>query len=144
MKIRTQLVINTIIFSIALLTISASVVTTNQQVARLDILEQLAKNIELKANELSYLSNDFLLFHESQQINRWESQYSSISTDISNMNVERPDQQALINNIKANQQRLKAVFADVVSKIESSTQPQNNTFDPAFIQVSWSRLGVQT
>jgi len=133
-----------VFFSIALLVISASVITTNQQVERLNKQEELVKNIELKANELSYLSNDFLLYHESQQIDRWESKYSSISDDVSNLTVDRQDQQVLVNNIKANQQRLKEVFGDVVSKIKSSPQAQQNTVDPAFIQVSWSRIGVQT
>ncbi|KAB2941494.1 MAG: PAS domain S-box protein [Candidatus Methanoperedens sp.] len=140
MKIRTQLIISMVFFSIALLIISASMITTNQQIERLNTQEELAKNIELKANELSYLSNDFLLYHESQQIDRWESQYSSISDDISNLTVDRPDQQALVNSIKTDQQKLKAVFTDILSKIESSP----GTFDPAFIQVSWSRIAIQT
>ena len=140
MKIRTQLIISMVFFSIALLIISASMITTNQQIERLNIQEELAKNIELKANELSYLSNDFLLYHESQQIERWKSQYSYISDDMSNLTVDRPDQQALVNSIKTDQQRLKAVFTDILSKIESPS----SAFDPAFIQVSWSRIGIQT
>ncbi|MFZ3169385.1 MAG: ATP-binding protein [Candidatus Methanoperedens sp.] len=140
MKIRTQLIISMVFFSIALLIISASMITTNQQIERLNIQEELAKNIELKANELSYLSNDFLLYHESQQIERWKSQYSYISDDMSNLTVDRPDQQALVNSIKTDQQRLKTVFTDILSQIESSS----SAFDPAFIQVSWSRIGIQT
>ncbi len=144
MKIRTQLIISTVFFVVALAIISASVVSTNQQVERLVKQEALAKNIELKAGELSYLSNDYLLYHESQQIDRWESKYSSLSDDVSNLTAGSPEQQVLVDNIKASRQRLKDIFGDIVSEIENEPENQPNTADPDFIQVSWSRMGVQT
>ncbi|HWQ18878.1 MAG TPA: hypothetical protein VN455_03815, partial [Methanotrichaceae archaeon] len=136
MKIRTQLIISMVFFGLALVIISASVLTTNQQVEKLSKQEELAKNIELKVGELSYLSNDYLLYHESQQIDRWESKFSSFSDDLSNLTVERPDQQVLVSNIKANQKRLKEVFGDIVSRTESAPQSQQKAADAAFIQVS--------
>ncbi len=74
-----------VFFGIALAIISASVVITNQQVERLNKQEELARNIELEIGELNYISNNYLLYHESQQTDRWESKYSSISADISNL-----------------------------------------------------------
>ena len=138
------MIISMVFFAVALAIISASVISTNQQVERLNKQEELAKNIELKVGELSYLSNDYLLYHESQQIDRWESKYSSFSEDASNLTVDGSDQQVLVNNIKANGQRLKDIFGDVVSSIESAPPLQQNTVGPGFIQVSWSRMGVQT
>ena len=138
------MIISMVFFAVALAIISASVISTNQQVERLNKQEELAKNIELKVGELSYLSNDYLLYHESQQIDRWESKYSSFSEDASNLTVDGSDQQVLVNNIKANGQRLKDIFGDVVSSIESVPPLQQNTVGPGFIQVSWSRMGVQT
>ena len=144
MRIRTQLIISMVFFGVALAIISASVIATNQQVERLNKQEELAKNIDLNVGELSYLSNDYLLYHESPQIDRWKSKYSSISADISNLTVEQPEQLVLANNIKANGQRLNEIFDDIVSKVKSAPQTQQNTADLAFIQVSGSRIGVQT
>ncbi len=138
------MIISMVVFAAALAIISISVISTNQQVDRLSKQEEIAKNIELNVGELSYLSNDYLLYGESQQIDRWESKYSSISADISNLTVERPDQQVLVNNIKANQQRLREIFDDVVLKVESEPSLQQDTADPGFVQVSWSRMGVQS
>ena len=138
------MIISMVFFAVALAIISASVISTNQQVERLNKQEELAKNIELEVGELSYLSNDYLLYHETQQIDRWESKYSSFSDDASNLTVEQSDQQVLVNNIKANGQRLKEIFGDVVSRVESAPPLQQSTVGPAFIQVSWSRMGVQT
>jgi PAS domain S-box-containing protein len=144
MKIRTQLIVSTVIFAVALAIISASVISTNQQVDRLSHQEELAKKIELKVGELSFLSNDYLLYHEGQQIDRWESKYSSISNDISNLTVSSPEQQVLVDDIKASHQRLKDVFGDIVSGIENEPENLQNRADPDFIEVSWSRMGVQT
>ena len=146
MKIKTQLIFSMVFFGVALLIISASVILTNQQVDRLNKQEELAKNIELDAGELSYLSNDYLLYHESQQVDRWEAKFSSLSNDLSNLSVDTPDSQVLVNNIKANQARLKEIFEDVVSKTENerASQTTDGAADTAFIQVSGSRMGVQT
>ena len=146
MKIKTQLIFSMVFFGVALLIISASVILTNQQVDRLTKQEELAKNIELDAGELSYLSNDYLLYHESQQVDRWEAKFSSFSNDLSNLSVDTPDSQVLVNNIKANRARLKEIFEDVVSKTENerTSQTTDGKVDTAFIQVSGSRIGVQT
>ena len=122
MKIRTQLIISIVLFGIALLIIAASVVITNQQVDRLNQQQNLVKNIELGAGELGYLSNDYLLYHESQQLDRWNSKYAAFSDDLSRLSVDTPEQRDLVNTIKANQQRLKDVFGDAVSTIQSTNQ----------------------
>jgi hypothetical protein len=51
-----------IFFGLTLCIISALVLTTERRVERLNQQEQLAKNIELKVGELSFLSNDYLSF----------------------------------------------------------------------------------
>ncbi len=144
MKIRTQLIISMVFFVIALLIISASVIITNQQVEQLNKQQEIVKNVELKAGDLSYLSNDYLLYRESQQIDRWNSKYSSFSSDISNLRTNNPDQQVIINNIKVNQQRLKETFEGIVSSSSNTSSGQLNALSPEFAQVSSSRLGVQT
>ena len=50
----------------------------------------------------------------------------------------------LVDDIKASHQRLKDVFGDIVSGIENEPENLQNTADPEFIEVSWSRMGVQT
>ncbi len=139
MKIKTQFINSMVIFGIILLIIAISVIVTNQQVERLNTQEEIAKNIERDASELGYLSNDYLIYHESPQRARWESKFSRLSDDLSNLNPNSPEQQVLVNDIRENQQRLKAVFTDVVSTFENTSQGT----DPALFQISWSRMAVQ-
>ncbi len=126
-----------------LLIISASVIVTNQRVEQLNKQEEIAKKIEREAGELGSLSNDYLLYHESQQRARWESKFSELSDDLSNLNPNSLEQQALVNNIRANLQRLKAVFTDVASTLESTSQNRSTLADPALLQISWSRMAIQ-
>jgi PAS domain S-box-containing protein len=142
MKLRTQLIITMVVFGLALCIIVASVITTDQQVNQLNNQEALAKNIGLQVSELNYLSNDYLLYNESQQVGRWDSMYSSVSIEVSNLSVDSPDKQVLVNDIKEDQQNLNEVFNDIVT--HAATQSQNNTVNMAFVQVSSSRIGVQT
>ncbi|HJX56171.1 MAG TPA: hypothetical protein VJ350_04970, partial [Methanoregula sp.] len=143
MKIKTRLALSVAIFVIALLIIIGSVIVTNQQVDRLNKQEELAKTIEIEANELSYLSSDYILYRESQQAERWESKYSVLASDLSALAVDTPEQKVLVDNLMENQQRLRHVFDDINSGIIGSQQG-NPATDLAVVQVSWSRLAVQT
>ncbi|HEY3273154.1 MAG TPA: hypothetical protein VGJ92_05295, partial [Methanocella sp.] len=144
MKIKTQLAISVVLFVVALLIIAASIMMTNQQVDQLNTQQELVKNIELGAGELGYLSNDYLLYNEAQQLDRWNSKYAGFSDDVSNLSVNAPEQQVLVDTIKASQQRLKDVFDNVASTLEDGNLANNQSADKAYIQVSWSRMSVQT
>ncbi|MBI4317378.1 MAG: HAMP domain-containing protein [Chloroflexi bacterium] len=141
MRIRTQFLFTMAIFGMMLLIIATSVIITNQEVERLSIQEEIARNVERGASDLSYLSNDYFFYRERQQRARWESRFATFSNDVSKLKPESAEQQALVNNIKANQQRLKAVFADVVPTVESVAQGATTT--QGSIQVAWSRMTVQ-
>ncbi len=142
MKIKTQFLITMSLFGLVLVIIAISLMITNQRVDQLTQQQQIADNVERGARELGYLSNDYLLYRESQQRARWGSKFASFSEDVSRLHPNTPEQQVLMNNIKANQARLKAVFADVASTLEGAAQTSEAT-GMAFIQVSWSRMEVQ-
>ncbi len=142
-EIKTQVILSIVIFVIALLIIASSVMVTNQRVDRLNKQLELANNIEVGASYLGYLSDDYLLFHEAPQVDVWNTKYASVSNDISNLSVDTPEQQAIVNDIKASQMRLHSVFNDVESNL-NNTDSQDGTANLDIVQVSWSRLGVQT
>jgi PAS domain S-box-containing protein len=140
MKIRTQVIISLVVFGIALLIISVSVISTNQQVDQLNRQGDIARNIEIEANELGYLSSEYLLYRESQQILRWESKYDSLSDDLASLAVNTPEQQVIVNNLQANKEQLRAVFDEIAS---GGAPAPGSLNEAASIQVAWSRLAVQ-
>jgi HAMP domain-containing protein len=143
MKIRSQFIITMILFCLVLLVVFASTIITHYELERLDEQRDLAHNIERGASDLSYLSSAYLLYQEGQQRARWNSEHSSLSTRLSRLKPEGPEQQALVDNIKANLQRVKAVFADVISGLERAPHNQGAGMIPASTQISWSRMAVQ-
>jgi len=144
MRIRTQFIITILLFGIILVVIAASAIITHQKLEKASQQENLAANIAQGASELSYLSNDYLIYRESQQLSRWQLRFASFSNEVTSLNVEKPEQQVLIRNIRANEQRLKQVFDSVVSAIGGPSQNRSTALDLAFLQVSWSRMAVQS
>jgi PAS domain S-box-containing protein len=142
MKIKTQFVITMSLFGLAAGIIVISLMTTNQKVSQLNQQQQIAQNIERSARELDYLSNEYLLYRENQQRARWESKFASLSNDLTRLNPTRPDQQVLVNDLKADMERLKAVFANVISMQAAAPSPDAGA-KLDFIQASWSRMEVQ-
>jgi PAS domain S-box-containing protein len=142
MRIRTQFIITMLLFGMVMVIIAASAIITHRQVEKASEQEEIASSIAQGANDLSYLSNDYLIYRESQQLTRWQSRLASFSNEVDRLRAEKPEQQALIRNIHANTQRLKEVFESVVSALGSPSQ--NQPLDSAFLQVSWSRMAVQS
>ena len=140
MKIRTLLIASVVTFSVLLLIIAGLVVITNQQIEKLVSQEDRANSIALEAGELGYLSNDYILFREPQQADRWNTKFASVSDDIAGLSVDRPEQLAIVSNLKANLRNTKLVFDDIMS---SPVQP-GRTADTDFVQLSWSRMAVQS
>ena len=144
MRIKTQFIITMLLFGIILAVIAASAIITNQQTEKVDEQEKIASSIAVGASELSYLSNDYLIYRESQQLKRWQSRFASFSTQVAGLNAEKPEQQVLVRNIQANEQRLTQVFDSVASTVGGPSQKRSSALDLAFLQVSWSRMAVQS
>ena len=142
MRIRTQFILTILLFGILMAVIIASIIFTNQQVEKASRQENIANSIAQGASDLSYLANDYLIYRESQQLSRWQSRFATFSDEVASLETDTPEQQALVVNIQANQQRLKGVFDSVLSGVGVSSQ--NEASDMAFFKVSWSRMAVQS
>ena len=102
MKIRTQLIAGFAVFALLLAIISGLVITTNQQAENLISQEEIANTIALDVGELGYLSNDYILYREPQQVDRWNAKYASVSGNIASLSVDQPEQRAIVGNLDAN------------------------------------------
>jgi signal transduction histidine kinase/HAMP domain-containing protein len=144
LRIRTQFIVSMVVFGVVLAAISASAVITSRQVTKASEQDAIAHDIALGASELSYLANDYVIYRESQQLDRWQTRFARFSADVSSLQAERPEQQALIRNIQANAQRLRDVFDSVASLVGRSSQVQGEAVSLEMLQISWSRIAVQS
>ena len=142
MKIKTQLTIAIIAFGIAIVFIAGSVVVTTQRVNQLNTQQDLANKIENEANDLSYLSAEYVLYPNSQQAEEWKLKDSVLTSDLSTLAVETPEQQTIVDNLRADNERLNTVFDDVQSGVETAQQG-GLALNPTATRVSWNRLAVQ-
>ena len=138
MKIRTQFILSTALFGIILSFIAVSAFINDQRMQQSDQQQEIARSIEQEANELSFLTNDYLLYRESLQLAQWESKSAALSSDLSNLKTAIPEQQVLVSNIKSNHQQLQSVFNEVKSSLGQGAS------DLPFLQITWSRLKVQS
>lgn len=145
MKLRVQFTILMVIFCLIFLSIGFSAYYTGQQVTKINKQVQVADDVVKGAYQLSYLSNDYL-FHigETRQNLQWQSKFTALSNDIDRLTAQSPEEQALVNQIKDNRQRLKEVYSQSVATITQAqeTNPEQPV-NPELVQVAWSRFIVQ-
>ena len=143
MRLRTQFILTMLLFGATLVVIAASAIITSREVEKAARQERIAAAIAQGAGELSYLSNDYLIYRESQQLKRWRSRFAAFSAEVDALAADRPECRALVANIHANQHRMKEVFDSATSTLGSPSRNRRAALDPAF-QVSWSRMAVQS
>ncbi|MGE5832687.1 MAG: PAS domain S-box protein, partial [Methanomicrobiales archaeon] len=139
MKIRTQLIIGLTVFALLLLAVSVLVATTADEVGRLDRQREAVNTLAFEVGELGYLTNDYTLYLEPQQAARWREKYDEIEGSLKGLAPETPEQLAIVDNLKASLANVRLVFDDVSGTASSSASPSL-----AMVQLSWSRMTVQT
>jgi PAS domain S-box-containing protein len=139
MRISTQFKLALAIFSVLLIVITASIVVISQQVSETRQQENLANNIAQDASNLSYLSNDYVIYQGTQQLTQWQASYASFSSNVGNLTVNTPEQQALVSDLQNNEQRIKTIFDGIVL---STTNSQGSNTGHSELEVSWSRISI--
>ena len=142
MRIKTQYILSIAIFIIILAIITASVVITNQQLAKINNEIQSAGNIETGASNLAYVSNDYFLYQQTNQLSEWQTQFTSLSRELSKIASDTPQEQSQINTLLTDTQNLNAVFNSSVSFLENAPRNETVRVLPEF-QTDWSKLAVQ-
>jgi PAS domain S-box-containing protein len=144
MRIRTQFIATLFLFGALFAAIGISAIFTNQRVDSSNSQRTFAASVSQGAGELSYLANDYVIYRENQQLERWQGRFTSFSRDVAMLNYNSAEQQALVGDIHGNTQRIKEVFESVVSAIGSTNLDQRGAIDPDLLKVSWSRSAVQS
>ena len=101
MRIKTQFTITLLLFTVMLAIIAGATIIVNQKAEKASEQEKIAGSIAQGATELNYLSDDYLIYMESQQLSRWQARFASFSSDIASLDVDKPEQQALARSIRA-------------------------------------------
>ncbi len=142
MRIKNQFRISIIVFLVLLAIIAASILFTQQQAVQLNNQEVVALDVQTRASNLAYISNDYFLYQESIGLNQWQTEFSALASDLSKINVSSLEQQSLLNNTKDDAQRLRGRWNDVVSYLEGAPRNVSIRVLPEF-QTKSSRMSLQ-
>ncbi len=145
MKIKTQFIISMAIFSAVLLIVAASVILTNQQIVWLSEKQAISANIEQGADELNTVSSQYFLYQQTHLLTFWQSNITSISGNLSNLNSTSSEQQNLVNTARDDLSQLNASFTTLVSFLEMAPRNVSVRVIPEF-QNYWNQTvtGHQT
>ncbi len=143
MKIRTQFILNAVIFGLIFVTIAALFIVTSDREVRAAQQEAIARRLEKEADNLSYLSSAFLLYQEEQQASRWDSEIAAFSGNLASLKPSNLEHRGIIDDIAANLRGLQTVFSDARGILETAPTAGPVALDTTFTQVTWGRMQVQ-
>jgi PAS domain S-box-containing protein len=140
MKIRTQFILSAVILAVILAGCSVTFAISNQRLQQIAKQEDLARNLQQDTNELGFLTNSYLLFHDQSQLTLWQSKMDSISKDLAALKASNQQQLNLIDDMRSNEQRLLSIFTDIKTSINNNPATSQSL---DYIGTAYSRLAVQ-
>ncbi|GEM_PF-5474952 len=144
MKTKKQILNSMLLFSFILAVIWVFAIVTNKEIKYAEDQERVVNKITEDTVELSYLSNDFVIYGEPQQLNRWNLKFDSLSDDIVSLKPKNSEQETLVKNIQKARDGLREVFNSIASAVEISKRNNSGKVGQEVIQVSWSRMAIQS
>ena len=142
MRIKTQLLISIIVFSVILVIIGSSVALTQLQITQLNSQEALTRDIQTGASNLNYISNNYFLYQSSSSIDLWQTEFSTLSAELAQLNSTNTQQQTLVNTVNYDMVNLNSVFGGVTTFLNNAPRNVSIRVLPNF-QTQWNRMAVQ-
>ncbi len=142
MRIKSQFVLSIVVFAIAVLIVSGSLMVENQQLSNISKQAQSANSIQTGASDLGYLSNNFFLYQENATLLEWKTTLISIYSQISILNSTNSRQQILVNNVKTDLGKIALSYSDVVTFLWSSSRNVSVRATPQF-QTVWNQTSSE-
>ncbi len=142
MRIKTQLLLSIITFSIILVVIGSSVALTQVQIAELNNQSLLINKIQTGSSDLNYISNNYFLYQDNSYITLWETKLSTLSSEMAKLNSINPKEQVLVNTVGRDLENLNNVFTGVTTFLSNAPRNISVRVLPEF-QTQWNRMAVQ-
>ncbi len=142
MRVKTQLTLSILIFSIIIAVTAALIFATEGQTSNLNSQVSISRDILSRANNLAYNSGQYFLYQEATGLIEWQTDYSYLSLDLSKVIVSTHEQQTILNNINGDIRRLNSSWATVISYLQNAPRNVSVRVDPVF-QTGWSIMTAQ-
>lgn len=141
-RIKSQFILSIVIFALAILVVSTSLVFENQQLSNINQQTKSANIIQTGASALGYLSSNFFLYQENATLLEWKTNLISIYNQISILNSTNSQQQILVNNVKTDLGNIALSYSDVVTFLWNSSRTVSVRATPKF-QTVWNQTSEE-
>jgi PAS domain S-box-containing protein len=142
-KIRTMFLLNMTLFGIILVIVCLSVLFTGTRVEYLRDQEDSAHTIERSANDLVFLSHEYILYREDQLYRRWNMKFTSILDELSGLKPDTAPERAAAENIREGCRRIRTVFEDMVTAGKPGSSNGGTNGALKLNRLFFSRMAVQ-
>ena len=115
MKIKTQISISLIVFTLLAVLIIFLVYSSNIQLFDIQKKQQVIDTIERSSFELYYLENDYLVHGGTIPVERWNAKYDELTGQIQSLSLTDPSQQVILDRMFSDQKNLKTSFFNLVA-----------------------------
>ena len=143
MKIKNQFLICVGIFSVVLIVITASAAITDRDVRQLNSQGLIAGKIERSVSSLSSVAIDYFLYQEDLQLSRWNSLHAALHNELSEFNLNNPQQQNVVKLIDDDLHGLNQTFNEVVTYLQTAPRNLSVRIEPKF-QIIWSDTAAKS
>ncbi len=125
-----------LVFGLAVVLISASVVGTQYRLGGIETRVALADDLHARAHLLGDLSTRYLVLDEDQEVNRWRSEYVAFGEALSSFSVEGEREQALYSALQETWRGL----GDVFEEVADSGGAVPTTVEGGGVPASWTQV----
>ena len=125
------------------LVITTSVAITDRDVRQLNNQGLITGKIQRSVSSLSSVAIDYFLYQEDLQLSRWNSIHASLHSELSELNLNNPQQQNVIKLIDDDLHGLNQTFEEVVSYLQTAPRNVSVRIEPKF-QIIWSDMAAKS
>jgi PAS domain S-box-containing protein len=118
------------------------VALTQLQITQLNSQDAIARGIQTGASNLNYISNNYFLYQSSSSIDLWQTEFSTLSAKLAQLNSTNTQQQTLVNTVNDDMANLNSVFEGVTTFLNNAPRNVSIRVLPNF-QTQWNRMAVQ-
>ncbi|MBL7158726.1 MAG: HAMP domain-containing protein [Candidatus Omnitrophica bacterium] len=120
MKIRAKIRIRSFFTFVAAIAVGAVIYVATQEIDQASRIERTAASILKDCADLQMVTHEYLLHHEERAYEQWSMKYDSLSRVLSLVHFKDPEERALFENIKRNQENTKKFFEQIVAAHKES------------------------
>lgn len=134
MKIRTRLTIIMLVFGVAVVIISASVVGTQYRMSMIEERAVLAEDLHARAHLLGDLSTQYLLTRDDRQLAQWRSEHVAFGKELASLSAEGAREEEIRSVLEESWQGIGQVFEEVAADPAGPAAGENG------VPASWSQV----